>query len=282
MEMLHSGMVRFNKVYKSLLLCLAYPFGQLLVSLVMLPVLQQMGVDAMWGRMSSVAFCTILSGLLIIVVAVCLGMLRLRFETGSPAEDASDSLSQYSHRSLHSGLSPLRSVLLLLCSLMSILGLNVLVELTELPDNNVALMYSLAQNPLGVVSLSLVAPLVEELLFRKSMNDDMRRSGLSPLFAVIFSSLLFGVVHMNPIQIPYAFAMGCVLGYVYVRTNNIFLPVAIHVLNNGFAVLLMWLFGVDSSLTGLLGGTYSSVCIALVALLIGILGILKVLPRYKR
>ena len=60
--------------------------------------------------------------------------------------------------------------------------------------------------------------------------------------AVIFSAILFSLMHMTVSQIPFAFLAGLLLGYVYLRTGSIWSCVIIHAVNNGFAYFCDYLF----------------------------------------
>lgn len=74
------------------------------------------------------------------------------------------------------------------------------------------------------------APVVEELLFRKCFID--RIGGYGERTAVILSGLLFGLAHGNIQQFFYAFGLGMIWAYVYVRTRNIGYTIAFHMLFN--------------------------------------------------
>lgn len=73
----------------------------------------------------------------------------------------------------------------------------------------------------------LVAPLVEEILFRGMILSRLKRSWSIPL-SVLFSSLIFGVMHGQILWIIYAAATGAVLGIVFVRYNSIVPTIALH------------------------------------------------------
>jgi hypothetical protein len=55
---------------------------------------------------------------------------------------------------------------------------------------------------------------------------------------IALSALFFAIIHMNPAQMPHAFAMGLLLGWMYVRTGSIVPGVAFHWANNTVAYLL--------------------------------------------
>ncbi len=72
----------------------------------------------------------------------------------------------------------------------------------------------------------IVAPLGEELIFRKLFVERARRFGDTT--AILLSGLLFGLFHGNLFQFFYAFLLGVLLAYVYTRTNNLWWCVGIH------------------------------------------------------
>ena len=61
--------------------------------------------------------------------------------------------------------------------------------------------------------------------------------------AIIASALIFGVVHGNPAQIPFAFLLGVMFGWLYYRTRSLLPGIIGHVLNNSIAAVNMILYG---------------------------------------
>ncbi len=83
-----------------------------------------------------------------------------------------------------------------------------------------------------------VAPIVEELYFRKFLLDSFQEYGkTSEKVAIIISSLLFGVTHLNISGIG-AFFIGVTYGNLYFRTKSIILLIILHSLRN-VGILLM-------------------------------------------
>ena len=76
----------------------------------------------------------------------------------------------------------------------------------------------------------IVAPIVEELIFRKIVID--RLSVFGDRNAIIFSSVAFGLIHVNLYQFFYATALGFILGYVYTKTRNVKYSIFMHMLIN--------------------------------------------------
>lgn len=79
---------------------------------------------------------------------------------------------------------------------------------------------------LTAVVTVIVAPMGEELLFRRLIIDRTRRYGEGT--AVVISALMFGAFHLNFHQFFYATLIGLVLGYLYVKTGRLREVVALH------------------------------------------------------
>lgn len=86
------------------------------------------------------------------------------------------------------------------------------------------------------MKVAVVAPVVEELIFRGLILQGFRRN-YNALTAVFMSALLFALFHLNPWQFPATFVLGLLLGWIIIRTNNIILAIIGHSINN-FLVLL--------------------------------------------
>lgn len=76
----------------------------------------------------------------------------------------------------------------------------------------------------------ILAPVIEEYIFRKQLIDRMNIYGQK--LAVVTSALLFGLFHGNFSQFFYAFALGLVFGYVYLKTGRLRYSVGLHMLIN--------------------------------------------------
>ena len=86
------------------------------------------------------------------------------------------------------------------------------------------------------MKVAVVAPVVEELIFRGLILQGFRRN-YHAITAVFMSALLFALFHLNPWQFPATFVLGLLLGWIMIRTNNIILAIIGHSINN-FLVLL--------------------------------------------
>ena len=92
------------------------------------------------------------------------------------------------------------------------------------------------QNSLGYQWLSgVLVPFMEEFAFRGVVLSALRKYGIG--FSIVASALIFGMAHMDFSTVVFAFVAGLVFGFLYAKTNNLWLPVMIHSLNNLIAVL---------------------------------------------
>lgn len=72
----------------------------------------------------------------------------------------------------------------------------------------------------------ILAPIMEEIFYRKLVIDRLRRYG--DLFAVLASGILFGLIHGNFYQFFYAAMIGCLFGYLYLYSGRLRYTVALH------------------------------------------------------
>ncbi len=101
-------------------------------------------------------------------------------------------------------------------------------------------MTSKANTPLEIVlyiiSTAVVPAFAEEFAFRGILMGTLRRFG--DAFAIIASAIVFGAMHGNIVQVPFAFILGLVFAYVDCKTNSILPSIIIHFVNNFYAVML--------------------------------------------
>lgn len=91
----------------------------------------------------------------------------------------------------------------------------------------------------SVIASIFISPISEELIFRGVFLNRLRLA-VPTVFAVLISSLLFAALHSVG-SIFSAFIFGICVAILYLKTDNIFVPMLIHFLNNLFAeIILSW------------------------------------------
>ena len=83
----------------------------------------------------------------------------------------------------------------------------------------------------------ILAPVFEELIFRKYILDTLRPFGDKT--ACLLCGFLFGIFHMNLDQFFYAFFLGTLFSYIVLRTGNVIYTMALHSLINLFGSLII-------------------------------------------
>lgn len=121
--------------------------------------------------------------------------------------------------------------------------LNLLIEQVGIPNIMEDSFLAMARNPFGALSISLLGPILEELLFRGAIQGKLQENSKNPWAAIIIASLIFGIVHLNPAQIPFATLLGIMFGWLYFRTGSLLPGIIGHVLNNSIATINMILYG---------------------------------------
>ncbi|HEX2937741.1 MAG TPA: type II CAAX endopeptidase family protein [Ruminiclostridium sp.] len=122
-------------------------------------------------------------------------------------------------------------------ALLNFFNLKVNLEQFNFPTNPTALVFY-------VLSVSVFAPFCEEFIFRGLIMQNLRKYG--DFFAVIVTALMFGVLHGNFEQTPFAFVVGIALGFTVLETGSVFAGIILHCLINSTSVI----FGAISTYAG--------------------------------
>ena len=96
---------------------------------------------------------------------------------------------------------------------------------------------------LMLISTVLLAPFIEEIIFRKFLIGLFEKTFRLPIYiATILSAVIFGLIHDYKVFFFMYFPMALVLSLSYsLHKNNIFIPIGVHFLNNVYAVIMMTL-----------------------------------------
>lgn len=115
-----------------------------------------------------------------------------------------------------------------------------LVSLLPEPEGLINVMTDLMRYPLlAFLTISLVGPILEELLFRGVILDGFLKN-YSPLMSALVSGFLFALVHGNLTQGIGAFFMGVVVALLYWRVRSISFCIVLHMLINFIACVSMF------------------------------------------
>jgi membrane protease YdiL (CAAX protease family) len=82
----------------------------------------------------------------------------------------------------------------------------------------------------------------EEMLFRGGLQNFLTRATRSPWLSIIIVSGLFSLIHFSFFGFLPRLFLGLVLGAIFFYTQNLWLAVFAHFLNNAFAVTAMYVY----------------------------------------
>ncbi|ABS30563.1 MAG: CPBP family intramembrane metalloprotease [Candidatus Sulcia muelleri] len=85
-----------------------------------------------------------------------------------------------------------------------------------------------------IPTITLLAPFCEEILFRGIILNVLLNN--NQYLAILFSSFLFGFIHMNTLQFINGFIIGNIIGVSLVTTFSINKCIIIHIINNIIAI----------------------------------------------
>ena len=138
------------------------------------------------------------------------------------------------------GLSVVGTILTsVLSSLFSLTGYQPVVSDMPLPVTTPGLV-------LYFIQLAVLPAVLEEIAFRGILMQSLRRFG--DWFALLVSSLMFGLFHLNMVQAPYAFLLGLWFGFLVLRTGSLRISMVLHgCINLSAGLMTLWLNGMPEN-----------------------------------
>lgn len=114
--------------------------------------------------------------------------------------------------------------------------------LPELPNLAEQQFDMILRDRWGYFAIGLLAPVCEELVFRGAVLRALLCWTPRHWVAIAASALFFALVHANPAQMPHAFIIGLLLGWLYYRTDSVVPGVVYHWVNNSIAYVIYNLY----------------------------------------
>ena len=147
-------------------------------------------------------------------------------------------------------------------------------------SRNAASTYASSESLLPkLLFMVILAPMIEEYVFRRALIDRMRPYGGKQ--AVITSALIFGLFHGNLSQLFYASALGLAFGYIYLKTGRLLYTVLLHMFINftGSILAPALLNGADSADLSSLSSGFLTYVAALIA--VSVIGLAMLVTRRR-
>jgi membrane protease YdiL (CAAX protease family) len=93
----------------------------------------------------------------------------------------------------------------------------------------------------ALVAVAIIPAIIEEVYFRGTLQKIVLDLTGKPYAAIILTAIFFSAIHFSFFGFLSRMALGMVLGYIYHYSKNIWLPILLHFLNNGIAVVTLYL-----------------------------------------
>jgi len=111
-------------------------------------------------------------------------------------------------------------------------------------ENTAIIMEIAKQTPIFLLIPVLIAPILEELIFRKIIFGTLYKR-MNFVFAAFLSALIFGIIHQEPEHILIYSSMGFVFAFLYVQTKRIIVPIIVHMALNTASVIVQLTFDIE-------------------------------------
>ena len=89
---------------------------------------------------------------------------------------------------------------------------------------------------LGAISISILAPIAEEIGYRGVLLGGLLRMRCKPWVAIVLSAIVFALVHGFSVKLFGTMVFGIITGWLYWRTRSLIPGIIAHIVNNSLAV----------------------------------------------
>lgn len=103
----------------------------------------------------------------------------------------------------------------------------------------------------SILIMGLLAGFGEELFFRGAFQRLLTTGGVNRHLAVWSVAFVFSAIHFQFYGFVPRLLLGAYLGYLLVWSKSLWLPIAIHALNNTVYVITHWSYGVEAGSTAM-------------------------------
>ncbi len=93
---------------------------------------------------------------------------------------------------------------------------------------------------LAIFAMALFPAIGEELVFRGVVFQGLR-SRFNDISAIMLSSFMFAIMHQSLQQLIYPFILGCIMGWVFLRTGSLVSSILLHFTNNFLVVTFVFI-----------------------------------------
>lgn len=129
---------------------------------------------------------------------------------------------------------------------------------------------SIVMQVIYILYICILGPILEEIIFRGIVLKSMKKYGA--LTAIVFTSIIFAMFHLNLVQFMTPLLLGILLAFVTVKTDSIVPAIVIHMFNNTVATVITCIGGYNQILSSI---------ISTIIIMGGVIGLIIFINKYK-
>ena len=90
-----------------------------------------------------------------------------------------------------------------------------------------------------IAGIAFIAPFFEETFFRGFLHEGWRSGPVGAFPSILFTSLLWTLIHVQYgwFELSWIFCFGILLGWAREASGSLWVPISMHVLNNGLSLV---------------------------------------------
>ena len=101
-------------------------------------------------------------------------------------------------------------------------------------------MNSIGDLMINLIAVALIPAIVEELYFRGALQKTLTAWTGKPILAILITSIIFSAFHFSYFGFLSRMMLGIILGFIFEYTRTIWLPILLHLINNGIAIIALY------------------------------------------
>lgn len=177
---------------------------------------------------------------------------------------------QYSKSIIPLGMISIGGVLLVSTAIYLFYSTIIQIVGLTIPAPDFTFPSSTSMQAIYILYICILGPVLEEIIFRGIVLKSMKKYG--EFTAIIFTSIIFAMFHLNLVQFMTPLLLGILLAFVTVKTDSIVPAIVIHMFNNTVATVITCIGGYNQILSSI---------ISTIIIMGGVIGLIIFINKYK-
>lgn len=121
----------------------------------------------------------------------------------------------------------------------------------------------------GLIIIALIPAVGEELLFRGLLQNQLFAISKNMHLAIWVGAFIFSAIHLQFYGLVPRMLLGALFGYLYYWSGNLWVPILAHFVNNGFTLVLLYLYQTDNIAYDIENTTSIPIASVIISLVLG-------------